>query len=297
MPLVVYVVSLVVLGGATYARMALEEAALRSAWGLVIFLLGFLIPFASFVWATVFAWRRLAGAKRAALTADSSHPRLWRFLWSNLAEAGQIIILVTALPVLLWGAVIELPTAAATVREARGMLTPSPPRYRIWYSKPDGRVLHVEGELTDGIAEAVSQAINVSPSPPTRLVILDSPGGLVEEGMRLAGIIRQHGLDTGVDRRCASACTFAFMGGVQRVLFPPGRLGFHGCHDPLWFVPCDSAEGRAFLTSNGVDPNFVRQGLVRTAPDTIWYPSTDELIRARIVTKIGKRSTTTALEW
>jgi hypothetical protein len=285
-PLIIYLVSLIVLAGSTYARMALEGAALESVWGLVVFLLAFLIPFIGFAWAAVTAWRRLARMKQTVRAAGSSHPRVWRLLWSNMTEAGQIVILVTALPVLLWGVVVEIPTAAATVREAKAMLISSPPRYRIWYSKPTGRVLHVAGELTHGIADAVAHALRANPA--TRLVILDSPGGLVEEGMRLAGIIRQRGLDTGVDEHCASACTFAFMGGVQRVIFPPGRLGFHGCRDLLQFVPCDSRDGRSFLIAKGVNADFVLKGLLDTAPTTIWYPSTDELIRAGVVTKVGR---------
>jgi hypothetical protein len=280
-------VSLAVLAGATYARMALEGAALQSVWGLAIFLLAFLIPFAGFAWAAVAAWRRLARMKQTAAAAShagSSHARAWRSFWSNLAEAGQIVILLTALPVLLWGAVIEIPTAASTVREAKEMLIPSQPRYRIWLSKPTGRVMYVEGALTDGIAQAGAQAVGIGPS--TRLVILDSPGGDLDEGIRLAAVIRQHGLDTGVDRHCASACTFAFMGGVQRVVFPPGRLGFHGCRDLLRFLPCNGTEARSFLTASGVDPSFVRKGL-GVDSDRIWYPSTDELIRAGVVTKIG----------
>ena len=64
------------------------------------------------------------------------------------------------------------------------------------------------------------------------LIILSSPGGLVWEGLSIAGIIHDKKLDTYVPKNslkqkgnCASACSFMFFAGVNRNV--NGKLGVH----------------------------------------------------------------------
>ena len=45
-------------------------------------------------------------------------------------------------------------------------------------------------------------------------------------------MFRERKLATRVDGDCASACTFAFLGGVERSISPGGRLGFHRASFP-----------------------------------------------------------------
>lgn len=70
-----------------------------------------------------------------------------------------------------------------------------------------------------------------------KLVVLhNSPGGDVWNGLRLAERIRDKGLPTAVSGRCASACGLIFLGGVQRS-FSDGQplaktmVGLHGAHN------------------------------------------------------------------
>lgn len=70
-------------------------------------------------------------------------------------------------------------------------------------------------------------------------VCLDSPGGVLTEGVNLAALFKDQHIPTKIeaDAVCESACALAFMGGTQgysesgvavmRVLHPLGRLGFH----------------------------------------------------------------------
>ena len=133
----------------------------------------------------------------------------------------------------------------------------------------------------------MEKAIAVNPG--VRIVVLDSPGGFVDEGIRIGHALKQSGLATGVDHRCASACTLAFAAGKDRILLPPGRLGFHGCHDVAWYSYCNIAESEDYLVANGVDVQFVRKAM-RVDPRKIWYPDTSELLAARVVTSTAIRS-------
>ena len=61
------------------------------------------------------------------------------------------------------------------------------------------------------------------------LVFLSSDGGLLFEGIALGNFFRSQGFATRIGRSqsCASACVFAFLGGVVREVEPGGKLGVH----------------------------------------------------------------------
>ena len=69
-------------------------------------------------------------------------------------------------------------------------------------------------------------------------VFLNSPGGLLSEGMELGRLFRRLGFATYIGRQrgsgseaqagsCSSACVFAFIGGVYRFALPQSRIGVH----------------------------------------------------------------------
>lgn len=66
-----------------------------------------------------------------------------------------------------------------------------------------------------------------------RRIILESPGGNVAEGMRVAEVIRSNNFMTLVGGECASACAMVlYPAGRYFILLDGGRLGFHSCYDP-----------------------------------------------------------------
>ena len=65
-----------------------------------------------------------------------------------------------------------------------------------------------------------------------RTVILSGPGGRASVGFALFQMFRERKLATHVSSTCASACTIAFLGGVERTVSPSGRLGFHAASFP-----------------------------------------------------------------
>jgi hypothetical protein len=88
------------------------------------------------------------------------------------------------------------------------------------------RFLIVKGEFefSDDESELTREIANFQPRP----IGFDSPGGNIDAGMRLGRTIRSLGLSTMQIRAtlCASACSLAFLGGVQR-LAEPGSIGVH----------------------------------------------------------------------
>ncbi len=58
-------------------------------------------------------------------------------------------------------------------------------------------------------------------------VLLRSPGGALETAMKMGHMVRDHQMSTVTDDLCASACTYLFMGGINRVVAKGGMYGVH----------------------------------------------------------------------
>lgn len=140
-------------------------------------------------------------------------------------------------------------------------------------------------------------------------VMLHSPGGDVIAGVRLGREFRQHGFNTqvGLAQRlpaggyqlrqgdCASACTFAFLGGVQRYA-PDDVIGIHrfypGNLEPdnrVVLRPGDEAVAamiKVFAIDMGVDSAFIDRSLA-IPPADMRYLSLDELRDLLVVNADG----------
>lgn len=77
-------------------------------------------------------------------------------------------------------------------------------------------------------ASLVAKGVNARVS----LVILDSPGGDILEGMAVGRVLRSRQISTMVtiDSVCASACVLILAGGVKRI--PAGRVIVHSFYSP-----------------------------------------------------------------
>lgn len=148
----------------------------------------------------------------------------------------------------------------------------------------DGRMLILDGAL--GITAATRVKAALEQNAALRTVIVAGPGGRVGPAYQIARLIRARGLDTHVERRCYSACTVMFLGGVRRSIGPRGELGFHR----LSFPGMDDAELadanrqlRDFMTLAGqVSISFVRK-VMETPSEAIWIPTREELLEAGVI--------------
>ena len=89
------------------------------------------------------------------------------------------------------------------------------------------RNLVVAGRLEAGDEARVAKALDAANG--VREVWLNSDGGSLETGIRIGEILRRHNMATRVRSRdvCASACVYAFLGGIIRTVEKGGKIGIH----------------------------------------------------------------------
>ncbi len=109
-------------------------------------------------------------------------------------------------------------------------------------------------------------------------VVLDGPGGVLGEALRIGEEVRRRGLTTVVipNAHCASACAVVFLSGRTKYMGDGAAVGLHSA---------SSLDGRAspegtgimagYLRSVGVPRNILRQ-MSKTAPSEIRWLSRAE---------------------
>ena len=126
-------------------------------------------------------------------------------------------------------------------------------------------------------------------------VTFDSPGGNVVKAIELGRLIRQSGLSTVEVKQleCASACAFAFFGGVERIA-QPGAIGVHKAslaepnaptvEGAVSSIQELTANEMAYMGEMGVDPTLLQLALAYESDD-IRYLSGSEMERYKVTTK------------
>lgn len=112
--------------------------------------------------------------------------------------------------------------------------------------EPRRAVILATGPIAAGdvarLRKATREARRVAGSPP--LLVLDSPGGHLLEGIALGRAVRADGMATALmpGGYCASACSLAFFGGFDkatgrpdRTVYGSGRIGVHHWRQTLKF--------------------------------------------------------------
>src|SRR5689334_22052295 len=92
------------------------------------------------------------------------------------------------------------------------------------YSKATD-IIALDGEIGSSTIRDVHRALKARPG--AKVVLLQSPGGYVDEALRLAAEIRRLGLNTAIPKGfgCYSACSYLFFAGREHVV--RGELGVH----------------------------------------------------------------------
>ena len=147
----------------------------------------------------------------------------------------------------------------------------------------DGDRVIITGQLSWGLYDKFVEALK---NDQVQTVVLNSLGGHYAVGRRMAVLINENGLDTLTTETCASACTFAFLGGHNRVLQTGARLGYH--------APSGNTDHSLGIVGNHMTsvlraaqvPNEFIQRALATPADKVWFPTADELRQANIVTDV-----------
>jgi hypothetical protein len=93
------------------------------------------------------------------------------------------------------------------------------------------------GEIKSGDATRFRDAMDQVPRPISELLIIGSPGGVLEEGLQIGRVIHQNKLAVRVPAntggnlgKCISACNFVFLGGLIRTIDVGGQYIVHVFH-------------------------------------------------------------------
>ena len=92
------------------------------------------------------------------------------------------------------------------------------------YNSDIPNTLFLMGDIRNGDSFSLRKALR---NHEINTIVLASPGGLVMEGLNMAGIIFDKGLNVYVPEKatCASSCAFMFFAGKERKV--RGKLGVH----------------------------------------------------------------------
>lgn len=151
----------------------------------------------------------------------------------------------------------------------------------------DKRSLIIDGALREGTVLQLKKVLDENPD--VRVIVLNSYGGRILEAKQIATLVQGRKLDTYVQGRCESACTFVFLAGRDRASTPNARIGFH---QPS-FIGLDAdaqkkaTEEMAKTYRQARLPDAFIKRISTTPPSDMWYPTRDELIAANVVTRLS----------
>ncbi|WP_316015989.1 hypothetical protein [Roseobacter sp. HKCCA0434] len=149
-----------------------------------------------------------------------------------------------------------------------------------------GRVMLMSGFIAPGTSDRFEAALD---GEEIDTIALHSPGGVVQEALRMGKLVREAEYDTLLtpDAACASACPLILFGGVERTV---SRAAWVGMHQASFM------EGQSFLTGAeaarqiqalqgqildhtaemGVDPR-VQSHALQTPPEEVYYLLPEEV--------------------
>ena len=151
--------------------------------------------------------------------------------------------------------------------------------------------IYATGPIAEGDADRF-QAFVKAHKLEAAQVVFNSPGGALLEGVKLGRVIRSLGFATGVAAQdavggprskaiCASACAYAFAGGVLRYVSDEARLGVHQFRSSLG---AGVSEGDAqilsgflvqYLDEMGVDAKAFSVASASSPDEIIWLTAAD----------------------
>ncbi|MDO9411239.1 MAG: hypothetical protein Q7T81_01515 [Pseudolabrys sp.] len=163
----------------------------------------------------------------------------------------------------------------------------------------DGRLI-ATGTIYPGTAARFAEEVEKRGSY-VKTVVLQSPGGSVQDALAMGKLIRAKNFSTEVEngRYCASSCPLVFAGGVERKAGPKSAIGVHQVSAAttremtgaagMENAQRVSAECQSYLRSMGIDLGvWVRA--METPPDELFYFKSEELLELKLATGVSGKS-------
>jgi hypothetical protein len=159
----------------------------------------------------------------------------------------------------------------------------------------DGRLI-ATGTIMPGTADAFAAEIGKRGGY-VKSVVLHSPGGSVQDALRMGRLIREKKFATEVEngKYCASSCPLVFAGGIERRAGEKSAIGVHQIFSVteagLSLPNGDqaqrvSAQCQRYLSGMGVDLQ-VWVHAMETPKDELFYFKSEELLTLKLATNIS----------
>lgn len=142
-------------------------------------------------------------------------------------------------------------------------------------------VVRLDGPIEQGLASAMAEALERAEvwAHGARVVLLDSPGGDVDEALRISALFDASPVHTVVPNgaRCASACgSILFVAGQYRTVEVSGALGQHSCASRGQPDKECNDEIARHAVSHGVSYGSIGAFVTYTPPEEIlWFSRED----------------------
>jgi len=159
----------------------------------------------------------------------------------------------------------------------------------------DGRiVISISGEITEGDTDGFKAAVKAA-NDAGKLVTsirLNSPGGSLLEGVKLADAVRFGKIATNVghDATCASACFLVFAAGETKFANYTAQIGVHGASDQAGEETAQSGAATISMAriakELGVPAAIIGRMVVTPPSDMVWLTPAD--LRSMGTTMVGK---------
>ena len=164
----------------------------------------------------------------------------------------------------------------------------------------DGKLMAI-GTIMPGSADALAAEIAKRGSY-VKTIVLHSPGGSVQDALKMGRLIREKKFSTEVEsgRYCASSCPLVFAGGVERRAGEKAAIGVHQVFaasapagarvgDGMDSAQRVSAECQRYLRDMGIDL-AVWVHAMETPKDELFYFKPDELLALKLATQAGGKN-------
>lgn len=165
----------------------------------------------------------------------------------------------------------------------------------------DGRLI-ASGTIKPGTAAAFAAEIEKRGAY-VKTVVLQSPGGSVQDALAMGRLIRERKFNTAVEARqyCASSCPLVFAGGVERRAGAKAAIGVHQVFaaaaqsratlaDGMDDAQRISAECQRYLREMGIDLQ-VWVHAMETPKHRLFYFKPDELLALKLATEAAGAKT------
>ena len=170
-------------------------------------------------------------------------------------------------------------------------------RQPIRFELKPGGVLLAEGAIDPGASVRFASEIEAR-GEYVKAIMLDSPGGSVDDAIAMSKLIREKRLDTRVASKglCASSCPIVFAGGINRTAEKDAVLGVHqvfnggrdrpSAEQAMSSAQATTARVARHLQEMGIEPGLWLHAL-ETPPDRLYYLTPKEMAEFKLTTVVS----------